>query len=286
MASIPPKSSLRLPVFRHAPGAIAIDLDGTLLNPDSAISDRNRKAINRCLARGIPVIIATARAARSVRRLVGDELAQSCSLVLQNGSFAIGAAPLSGNYKEEIPESLAREIIDVVLRTEPAARVGIEINGYEFGTNHPREAKKLWEINSAIPEMQLSLEQALPMGPAKIYVSLDRDLSHVVRAVSLRFGKSLSLVPSDGFVFLSITNSEATKPKALQKLLRSGDISLKNVVAFGDDFPDLEMLQACGISVAMANAVQEVKALCDYCTLGNDDDGVAVALERMLAETG
>jgi Cof subfamily protein (haloacid dehalogenase superfamily) len=284
--ALKPDNSLQLPVFRRAPGAIAIDLDGTLLNSRSQLSDRNRSAINQCLARGIPVILATARTVRSVRRLLGDELTQSCSLVLQNGSLAKAAPPLKGNYKEEIPESLAREIIDLVLRTEPEARVGVEINGYEFGTSHPREAKELWEHNSATPDMQLSLEQALPLGPGKIFVGLNRDLSHIIKAISLRLGESLSLVPSDGFQFLNITLAGATKPKALQKLLGSGNIALKDVIAFGDDFPDIEMLRACGTSIAMANAIPEVKAVCTYHTLSNDSDGVAAALERMLAETG
>jgi hydroxymethylpyrimidine pyrophosphatase-like HAD family hydrolase len=58
------------------------------------------------------------------------------------------------------------------------------------------------------------------------------------------------------------------------------------VIAFGDDLPDLEMLQACGIPVAMANAYPEIKAACAYQTAGNDEDGVALVLEKMLAEIG
>jgi hydroxymethylpyrimidine pyrophosphatase-like HAD family hydrolase len=44
-------------------------------------------------------------------------------------------------------------------------------------------------------------------------------------------------------------------------------------MTFGDDLPDLEMLQACGISIAMANAIPEVKAACSYHTASNDEDG-------------
>jgi hydroxymethylpyrimidine pyrophosphatase-like HAD family hydrolase len=50
-------------------------------------------------------------------------------------------------------------------------------------------------------------------------------------------------------------------------------------MAFGDDLPDLEILQACGMSVAMANAFPEIKTACSYQTASNDEDGVAIVLE-------
>ncbi len=55
------------------------------------------------------------------------------------------------------------------------------------------------------------------------------------------------------------------------------------MAAFGDDIPDVELLAACGLSVAVANAAPEVRAAAKYHTASNDEDGVAVALERMLA---
>lgn len=62
---------MNLPNFDHAPGAIAIDLDGTLLNSQSQLSERNRIAIDKCIEHNIPVIIATSRPARTLHRLLG-----------------------------------------------------------------------------------------------------------------------------------------------------------------------------------------------------------------------
>jgi hypothetical protein len=276
---------INLPVFKRVPGAIAIDLDGTLLDSRLKVSERNFKAIKGCLNSGIPVIIATARTMRAVRRFIGEELSQLCSLVMQNGAIGKASPPFSGYFKEALPEPLIREIIAMVLHMEPDARITLEVEGFEFGTNHPLDTAKLFEHNSATPEMQLSLEEAIPLGPAKIAVGgLGRDLTHIISAVSRRFNDSLSLVPSDGLAFLNITGSRATKPDALKKILGSGNIILDDVIAFGDDIPDLEMLRACGTAVAMANAIPEVKAVCKHCTLSNDDDGVAIVLEKMLAD--
>jgi Cof subfamily protein (haloacid dehalogenase superfamily) len=276
---------INLPVFKHVPGAIAIDLDGTLLNSRLKVTVRNRAAIEKCIARGIPVIIATARTLRAVRRYIGEELSGLCSLVMQNGAIGKASPPFSGSFKVSLPDALVREIVATVLSMEPCARITLEIDGLAFGTSHPRDAETLWQVNSATPEMQLSLEKAIPLGPAKIAVGgLNRDLSHIITELSRRFGNLLSIVPSDGLTFLNITGKRATKPAALKKILGSLNKTLDNVIAFGDDFPDLEMLQACGTAVAMANAIPEIKAVCEHCTLSNDDDGVAIVLEKMLAD--
>lgn len=78
---------------------------------------------------------------------------------------------------------------------------------------------------------------------------------------------------------------EAGKVRALRELTGMLNIPLDKVAAFGDDLNDLEMLRVCGSGVAVANAVQNVKEAADYVTLSNDQDGVAVWLERNLIST-
>ncbi|MDE6673634.1 MAG: HAD hydrolase family protein [Acetatifactor sp.] len=58
------------------------------------------------------------------------------------------------------------------------------------------------------------------------------------------------------------------------------NLSLSDIVSFGDDINDMEMLQICGIGVAVSNAVMDVKAVADCVTLSNDEDGVADWLEK------
>ena len=163
----------------------------------------------------------------------------------------------------------------------------IEINGFDFGCNTQETPEKLWELNSATPDMVMSVSEAIAKIPTKITVNgFGRDLSAIVNEISEHFGSVISLFPSDKGTFLNIVNNRTSKLAALCKLLSSQKIPLGNVIAFGDDLPDLEMLQACGIPVAMANAFPEVKDACVYTTASNDEDGVAVVLEKMLAEAG
>jgi len=277
------KKPMNLPGFAQAPGAVAIDLDGTLLNSHSQLSERNHVVIDRCVAYGIPIVIATSRPARTMRRLLGNELAESCSLVLMNGAYAKGAPPLAGVVWETLLPAVASDVVELILGMEPEVRVTVELEGYEFGTNASIDSDTLWRMNAATPDMLLSLEEALARKPAKIAVGgLGRELSAVSGEVSRQFGDLVLVVPANGETFLNITSAKASKPGALQKLLQTQHIPLANVVAFGDDIPDIGMLEECGIPIAVANAIPEVMAIADYQTASNDEDGVAIVLERML----
>jgi Cof subfamily protein (haloacid dehalogenase superfamily) len=278
---------MNLPKFTKLPGAIAIDLDGTLLNSKTQLSQRNRAALEKCIERGIPVIIATSRSERGTRRVIGNDLSDACSLVMANGAIGKGRIPLSGFVRETIPADIATNIVELTLKTEPVVRITIEIDGFDFGCNMQDTPEQLWELNSATPDMVMPVSAAIAKIPTKITVNgFGRDLSAVVYKISEHFGSVISVFPSDKRTFLNIVNNKTSKLAALYQLLNSQAISLGNVIAFGDDLPDLEMLQACGMPVAMANAFPEVKAACAYSTAGNDEDGVAVVLEKMLEEIG
>jgi hydroxymethylpyrimidine pyrophosphatase-like HAD family hydrolase len=135
--------------------------------------------------------------------------------------------------------------------------------------------------------MVMSIEAAIAQIPTKITVrGFERDLSAVGNRISQQFAAFVSVFPSNNWTFLNIVNTRTSKTEALRKLLNSQNILLDSVIAFGDDIPDLDMLKACGTPVVMANAFPEVKAACVYQTASNDEDGVVVVLEKMLAETG
>jgi Cof subfamily protein (haloacid dehalogenase superfamily) len=279
---------MNLPEFGTLPRAIAIDLDGTLLNSETRLSDRSQLVLEKCIARNIPVIIATSRPARIFDRIFPAGLKQKCSYIIMNGSIARGAPPLSGYFREALPPKVLRDVIGHALSIDPGVRVTIEIDGYQFGTNWNWDPTTLWERNAATPDMVLSLDQAVYRQPCKIALG-NTDVNSLAEQLARRFGDSLSIVCTKFTNALSnpiinVTSKLATKSKALRKLLIPRQISLSDVLAFGDDLPDLELLQTCGMPVAMANAFPEVKAVCKFETASNDEDGVAVVLEKMLGQ--
>ena len=273
---------MNIPEFKKLPHAVAIDLDGTLLNSRTELSERNRQALERCLERDIPIIIATSRPARIFNRIFPQNLAQKCSFILMNGALAKGNPPLTGYIKENLPYKTLRGIIDCALKEDSHVRITLEIEGYEFGTNWYADPATLWQRNSATPEMVLTLEEALKRNPCKIALG-NTDVPKMEKYLTQQFGDCVSIIAAYLVnPILNITTKNATKPSAIRKLLEPLGISLSEVLAFGDDTPDIDMLKECGVSVAMANAFPEVKAVCKYQTASNDEDGVALVLEKML----
>jgi Cof subfamily protein (haloacid dehalogenase superfamily) len=281
---------MNLPDFRKLPRAIAIDLDGTLLDNQTRLSERNRRALERCIERGIPVIIATSRPARIFNRIFPADLARSCSYVLMNGAVARGNPPLAGYFKETLPLETLRELLAFGRRVDPAMRVTLEIDGYDFGVDWEIDYSMLWQRNSATPDMVLTIDEAIKRQPCKVALGgagAPVDLPALFARLQERFESELSIVATlTGTGLLMVTTKNASKSEAIRKLLVPNGISLAEVLAFGDDLPDLDMLQACGTAVAMANAFPEVKAVCPYLTASNDEDGVAVVLEKMLQAIG
>lgn len=281
------KIGVNLSRFDQLPQAIVIDLDGTLLNSESQVSQRNDVALKECVSRGIPVVIATSRPARTVRRVLNDNLAEMCSFITMNGTVAWTVPPLTRTIREALPEEVVRGIIDLLEHIEPKVRITLEIDGYEFGSNIPRTPEELWRVNAATPDMMLTTEAAIARKPVKIAISRRErgDVSDLADAVLRHFGKIAAVFPSDNMTLLSIVSVRASKSGTLLRLLKPHGILLKTVLAFGDDVPDIDLLSTCGISIAMGNAVPEVIAVADYKTVSNDEDGVAVVLEKMLASS-
>ena len=83
---------------------------------------------------------------------------------------------------------------------------------------------------------------------------------------------------SDGFWY-KFTKAGVTKEKAISEACAACKISLTDVIAFGDDYADIEMLNVCGVGVAMGNAIDEVKKSADIVIGTNEDDGIAEYLE-------
>ncbi|MEE8419577.1 MAG: HAD family hydrolase [Dehalococcoidales bacterium] len=275
---------LNLPEFDVLPRAVALDLDGTLLDNRTQLSERSRRALEGCLEQGIPVIIATSRPTRIFNRVFPRELAGSCSLAVMNGAVTIGNPPLSGYFKETISEEIIRSVISLAGEFCSDTHVTLELDGYEFGVNWTPDPDFLWPRNSATLDMVLSIDEALTKQPSKIAVSVTgEDILELKDILDDKFGQAISVIPSlIGNPILNITAPGASKPNALRKLLDPVGISLDEVIAFGDDLPDIGMLEACGISVAMANSFPDVKSVCSHHTASNDDDGVALVLEEML----
>lgn len=97
-----------------------------------------------------------------------------------------------------------------------------------------------------------------------------------------RYGEHVNIIETDAGELIQIMSKQASKENAISTLCQMGGISLEKVVAFGDDFNDLGLFRLCGHSVAMGNAVLQLKEMATLVTDTNDNDGVAKILENYI----
>jgi hydroxymethylpyrimidine pyrophosphatase-like HAD family hydrolase len=243
---------------------IVTDLDGTLLRSDKAISSYTSEVLRRCRARGIKLVFATARPANRIALLGIADLANV--VIINNGASLYQHGESVTQFG--IAPAIAKPLMNQLLHALPGLRISIEYGHIAYANC---DLSDLWET-----EIHIGFDD-LPDIPAdKI----------VIRAGAETYVAVQGLLPSglyaqlcEGWLIL-IMHESATKWNAVRLLAAQWGIEIGEIVAFGDDHNDMEMLRNCGVGVAMANALDEVKDAADCLCGSNDEDGVAKWLEK------
>ncbi|MFC5452551.1 HAD hydrolase family protein [Paenibacillus aestuarii] len=102
------------------------------------------------------------------------------------------------------------------------------------------------------------------------------------RDVIEQFSDHVNVIATDGGALVQIMHKLASKEDAVQWVLNDIGVKAENVMVFGDDFNDLGLFHKCGFPIAMGNAIIELKKCAKHITKSNDNDGVAVALEKFV----
>ena len=276
---------MKLPDFSsQTPRAVALDLDETTLNSKAQLSDRTRAALHAVHSIGLPLIIATSRPERVLGALVGDDILEITSLVQMNGTIAEGRQGLAGSHKYLMDMADTRWCWDVVNEFASWTRMTVETDGIQFAVNHDDGINELWAFNMTTPTMVVSLEEALEIGPAKISVNgVGESLESLALMLEDQLSSNTVIFRAAREQFLNVVPRQASKSGAVADLLKTADIPLEDVLSFGDDFVDIDLIRDCGWSVAVANAIPEIHSLAKYSTASNDDDGVAIVLEQLVS---
>ena len=245
---------------------IVTDLDGTLLRTDKTITEYTKSVLRQCFDIDVKVVFATARPIRAVKML--DIPFANHATIYHNGAvITIG----DNMFHYGISPQAIKNIVDAVFQNDPQSRLCIEINDSIFGNT---DASDIW------PGIVMNLTDFsdLPLMPADKIILLTADIKKI-EAVNKALPPNLYLEISENTVAM-IMHKNATKVNAIKRLCESFDINMNEIVAFGDDHNDVEMLRECGIGVAVANAIDEAKTASDYTCNTNDNDGVAKWIEE------
>ena len=263
----------------------AADLDGTLLDKSSQITDATAAAVKAAEKAGLIFTICTGRAQSSIMGFI-KRLGLTSPVITYNGAMLIK------------PDG------DIIFRRDLENADAVE--AYEAGAERG-SAMVVWSDNklyfnrmTPLTEFYKSMypkaETAVISSTDEIYEIVKNGITKIIYVdppektaenqafADERFGGRIAAFRSAPSL-LELVHSEVSKGRALLKLAEYYGITREQTVAFGDEKNDIPMIEAAGLGVAMANAVPELKAAADYITLSNAEDGVAAALYKIIAGT-
>lgn len=269
---------------------LALDVDGTLLDSSGKIRPRVGAAITRAMEAGMLVTLATGRSYRQTQG-IARKLQLTAPLVVSNGSVVM--TPDAGQILLYRPLtcSLASKAIRAIRSKGLSphalcwAHTGPDLL-YDEEPRLPRIANPLAQDPHRARQVDDLCDTVASLQPLRI-LTLDRSAAVVPVAgdISRSLGQPHGMLVSEetpGYSLLEISSPGTSKATGLDHICTLSGIHPSEVVAIGDNLNDLEMLRFAGLGVAMGNAKVEVKAAADVVTAANDDDGVAVFLERRL----
>ena len=260
--------------------AVFLDIDGTLLNSQHRVMPCTQSHLQYLQNRGIPVILCSARPPEGVR-LVAEQAGVHGPVACYNGGLI---------FDED--STILRDVgIDIQLamdfRRFAAERFpDLVVSAYLYSVwmvedpHHPLIEQEA-EISGCTP-LQGSLEQ-LAASVSHIHKFLCMGDSLRIRALEKEAAKQFPQLMAlrSKATYLEILPPEATKGSASKVLLEHYGLSAKQAVAFGDSDVDVDMLQYCGLGVAMGNAPKSVKEAADFVTASNNEEGVYIALNSL-----
>jgi Cof subfamily protein (haloacid dehalogenase superfamily) len=261
----------------------AIDLDGTLLRTDGTVSTCSRRALEAAQAAGIDIVLVTARSPRSVRVIAADLglggvalCANGATVYDLDADVIVHHRPLQFDVAHRVVRGLRERVPGIAFAWELELRFGSEP---EYETR--RDGARWPRPDDAYPPCDV-LEWREPMTKLLARVP-EADLLVVLEAARTLCGTDAEVTLA-GDTFVEVIAAGVGKEIALAELAGERGIPRERVVAFGDQLVDAAMLRWAGLGVAVANATEFALGAADEVTASNDDDGVAVVLERLAAE--
>lgn len=270
---------------------IAVDIDGTLLNSSFQVSDANLQALLGAHERGVEIALVTGRR-HHFALPVADSLGFSVTLISSNGAVT-RSSDGSLFHRDLLPAEIAREMVcymaafraNTVLSFDREGKGALVVETTEL----LNVALRRWmEKNSESLDVVRPLEDAVTESPVQATFCGDiarmREAQQVLRDSSLweRITVLRTQYEDRDLCIVDVLNHGCSKGHALRRWAEHRGIERRQVMAIGDNYNDIEMLEFAGVPVIMANACDELKQNGWMITLGNNQDGVARALESVL----
>jgi Cof subfamily protein (haloacid dehalogenase superfamily) len=270
--------------------AIFVDLDGTLLNSRKVISKRSVSCLNKLIELGIHVVISTGRTLKSVRN-VTREIKLTTPVITLNGSdikkhvddgYSMMLVYLDNKLKRTVV-NMCKNILNNKLNYSIQNLIADTassfyclrphyLNSNDFSFHYDNDVKE-FDVDNPFYESVVSFLFLLtPESDRRAFL---KEQSELLKPYNVSF------CTFNGWPWIELGSSNMNKGIAMQYVCDYLGIHINEAIAFGDGENDVEMLSLAGLGVAMANADEHALNAAKIRTLSNDEDGVAVFLEKL-----
>ena len=275
----------------HAIRLIAIDIDGTLLNSHFEVSQANLQALRRAHAEGLEIVLVTGRR-HTFAMPIATTLGFDLWLMSSNGAVTKSS---SGElfHRDLLPAATARKLLQHMSEFRGNTVLTFDLEGKGAliveRTDELHGSISRWmEKNSAYIEYAVPLEKALTCDPiqAMFCGTIARMQQAQWHLANAGMQDDITVLkteyPARDLTIVDVLNQGCSKGHAVARWAQHRRLSRDQVMAIGDNYNDVEMLEFAGVPVIMGNACPELKRAGWTVTFDNDRNGVAAAIEQVL----
>lgn len=262
---------------------IVLDLDGTLTNNKKEITPRTKEALMKAQAKGVKIVLASGRPTYGIMPLAEElELKKNGGFILAfNGGKIIDSSDCRTIFEQKLDETL------VPLLYHAAKEAGMQILTYQgegiaATDKNDKYVQEEAHINKMPVEEYDDFLQQLVYPVNKCLIVGDPAPLHQLEIKLKKELEGRMDVYRSADYFLECVPLGIDKARSLDRLITTLGITKEEVIACGDGYNDLSMINFSGLGVAMSNAADDIKAQADYVTLSNEEDGIAHVVDKFI----
>jgi len=277
--------------------ALALDLDGTTLLPDTSLGERTAQCLRRLIAGGMQVILCTGRAIESSRRYY-SAIGASGPMVFFNGAEVVEVPEI----KVISSDLLELDVIDYGIDVARSMDVHLQIF-LPPGIVPPGAQKSSWETllidrqraesemyfnHTGIQPVVMDLKAAITAPelkgcPKLMFITEPAMHDEIRQKMSTRFGSRIYMARTFP-TFLEVMNAGVSKGAGLKTVMECRGLKPEEVIAFGDEDNDIPMFDVVGFSAAPSNARKNVRQAADFVYGSNAEEGLAAFLDDLFMD--
>ncbi|MCG8401868.1 MAG: Cof-type HAD-IIB family hydrolase [Firmicutes bacterium] len=265
---------------------LALDLDDTLLNSGLQIPERSRRAVQAAMQAGVRVTLATGRMYRSARPYA-EQLGIRDYLITYQGALTRHSVTGETLFHRPVLLDLALDVISSVRRYR--YHINVYLDDFLYVAERTREGE-LYAAHSGVPlaavgDLARFLRERNEDPTKVLVVAPEQRLDELAAEIRPVYGDRLHITKSKPY-FLEFSHPDAHKGGSLAAIARHYGMGREEVIAVGDSYNDVEMLEYAGLGVAVGNARPDIIRRADYVCPSNENCGVAEVVEKFIFGRG